>query len=180
MNLMPMPDTPKAPMNTARLMLRPLLPQEEDPFVQGIASKELRRMYGFPIDLPQTTARRIFRRFMTLSDAYGLVRNSDAVLVGFLLDVAPELPESMLRTLPPGGRTLAYAVFEPYQRQGYMKEALKAMIDRHRQAGTPYLHCGHFPGNEPSRQLLRSLGFTPHGCHALGGETILDEILPLS
>ena len=97
--------------------------------------------------------------------------------MGFLLDVAPELPEEMLRSLPEGGRTLAYATFPLYQRQGYMREALAALIEEHfHSKSTPYIHCGHFPFNEPSEKLLLSLGFTHYGQHALGKATIIDKI----
>ncbi len=163
-------------IETKRLVLRPLAPQDEEAFLRGIADDELRRMYGFPAELSEERARRIFARFSVLP-AYGLVRKTDSTLVGFLLDVAPELPEEMLRSLPEGGRTLAYAIFLLYQRQGYMREALAALIEEHfHSKSTPFIHCGHFPFNEPSEKLLLSLGFTPYGQHALGKAAIIDKI----
>ena len=131
-------------IETERLILRPLSPQDEEAFIRAIADDELRRMYGFPAELSEDTARRIL---------------------------------VMLRSLPEDGRTLAFATFPPYQRQGYMREALTVLMkDRFRANGVPYLHCGHFPGNEPSQRLLRALGFMAHGQHALGKATIIDEI----
>lgn len=163
-------------IETKRLILRPLASQDEEAFIRGIADDELRRMYGFPAELSEERARRIFARFSVLS-AYGLVRKTDSTLVGFLLDVAPELPEEMLRSLPEGGRTLAYATFPLYQWQGYMREALAALIEEHfHSKSTSFIHCGHFPFNEPSEKLLLSLGFTPYGEHALGKATIIDKI----
>jgi len=163
-------------IETKRLVLRPLAPQDKEAFIRGIADEELRRMYGFPAELSEERGRWIFARFSVLP-AYGLVRKTDSALVGFLLDVAPELPEEMLRSLPEGGRTLAYATFPLYQRQGYMREALAALIEEHfHSKSTPYIHCGHFPFNEPSEKLLLSLGFTPYGEHALGKATIIDKI----
>lgn len=163
-------------IETQRLILRPFAPQDEDAFIRGIADGELRRMYGFPAELSEERSRRIFARFSTLP-AYGLVRKADGALIGFLLDVAPELPEDMLHALPEGGRTLAYATFPPCQRQGYMREALTALIEGHfHSSSTPYIHCGHFPFNSPSEALLRSLGFTVYGQHALGTATVMDEI----
>ncbi len=164
-------------IETKRLMLRPLSPRDKDAFLVGISDDELRRLYGFPAELSEDTARQIFARFSSLPIAYGLVRKADEALVGFLLDVPSELPKAMLRSLPEGGRTLAYATFPPYQRQGYMQEALTALMeDRFHANDTPYLHCGHFPCNEPSQRLLRALGFVAHGQHALGKATIIDEI----
>ena len=37
-------------------------------------------------------------------------------MIGFLLDVDPELPEEISDGLPEKGHTLAYAVFPPWQR----------------------------------------------------------------
>ena len=99
-------------------------------------------------------------------------------MIGFLLDVDLELPEGDRPTLPEGGRTLAFASFRPYQRQGYMREALLAIIGRHLWAkDAPFLHAGHFPFNGPSRALLQALGFRPYGRHGLGSALIEDEIL---
>ena len=83
----------------------------------------------------------------------------------------------MLCTLPEGGRTLAFATFVPYQRQGYMGEAIRAIMERHCELkDVPYLHGGHFPFNEPSQRLLSGLGFTLYGQHTVGTKTVIDEI----
>ena len=164
-------------LRTNCLTLRPFSPQDEDAFILGIEDGELRRMYGFPGELSRDTARRIFEQFSSLHTALSLIRKADGILVGFLLDVPAELPESMLRTLPEGGRTLAFATFSPYQRQGYMREAIQAVMEQHiNSKDTPYLHGGHFPFNEPSQRLLAGLGFTLYGQHSAGILTILDEI----
>ena len=83
-------------IETTRLMLRPLSPRDEDAFLVGISDDELRRLYGFPAELSEDTARRIFAHFSSLPTAYGLVRKADEALVGFLLDVPSELPEDLL------------------------------------------------------------------------------------
>ena len=162
-------------METERLIVRHLSPEDEAAFLSGIGDRELRRMYGLPLELSEERARQIFQRFSALPAAYGLIRKADDALIGFLLDVPSELPEDMQHALPVGGRTMAYATFPPYQRQGYMGEALLSMIQRHA-ADAPYLHCGHFPFNIPSERLLLSLGFREYGQHASGKVTIIDKI----
>lgn len=167
-------------LQTERLTLRPFTPQDEVAFIVGIQDEELRRMYGFPAELSRDTARQIFKHFSNLSTALGLIRNEDKGLIGFLLDVPAELSEPMLGTLTEGGRTLAFATFAPYQRQGYMREAIQAVMEQHRKTKeAPYLHCGHFPFNEPSQRLLAALGFTPYGQHTVGTLNILDKIYML-
>ena len=135
-------------------------------------------MYGLPEEMPPETARRIFEQFSALPASYALERKADGAVAGFILDVAPELPEELLRGLPQGGRTLAYAVFPPFQRQGYMREALEAVIRSRFESKTPgFIHCGHFSWNVPSSRLLRSLGFSEYGRHSVRNETVIDEVL---
>ena len=167
-------------LHTERLTLRPFSPPDEDAFIIGIKDEKLRRMYGFPAELSKDTAHRIFAHFSELSTTLSLVRNTNGAMMGFLLDVPVELPEHMLRTLPEGGHTLAFATFAPYQRQGYMHEAVQAVMEQHgKTKDAPFLHCGHFPFNEPSRRLLAALGFTPCGQHTVGIYAIIDEICML-
>ena len=164
-------------LQTERLILSPFSPQDEDAFIAGIGDGELRQMYGFPAELSRDTASRIFAQFSSLSTALSLVRDEDGVLIGFLLDVPSELPEDMLRNLPEGGRTLAFATFVPYRRQGYMREAIAALMEQHGRAGdASYLHGGHFPFNRPSQRMLAELGFMPYGQHSVGTRTVIDEI----
>ena len=98
-------------------------------------------------------------------------------MVGFLLDVDVELPESIAETLEGKGRTLAFAVFPPYQRQGYMEETLNAYISHvFRDHAVRYIHCGHFADNEPSRRLLQKVGFQVYAKHRVRGRIIIDQI----
>ena len=167
-------------LQTKRLTLRPFSPSDEDAFIIGIGDRELRRMYGFPAELSKDTARRIFRQFSTLTTTFSLIRKADGILIGFLLDVPAELPEHILYTLPEGGRTLAFATFATFQRQGYMREAIQTVIEQHANArDASYLHGGHCPFNETSQRLLSGLGFTSYGQHTIGNVTILDEICML-
>ena len=97
-------------------------------------------------------------------------------MIGFLLEVDPELPEDLRKSLPGTGKTLAYAVFPAFQRKGYMLEALQAVIpELFRKA--EYIHCGHFEENTPSRELLRKLEFQEYASHQVRDRLIIDEIL---
>ena len=121
-----------------------------------------------------TTARKIFDRFLSMETAYSMIRINTGIMIGFLLDVLPELPECIASGLPNNGRTLAYSVFPVFQRQGYMEEALRAYISS---IEFEYIHCGHFPENTPSKNLLQKLGFHKWAQHQVGSKIIVDEIL---
>jgi RimJ/RimL family protein N-acetyltransferase len=163
-------------MESARLLIRRMEKGDEAAFVSGIADRALRIAYGFPPDMEDQMSSKIFERFSGLESSYSLIEKGTGKMIGFLLEVDPELPEDLRKGLPGTGKTLAYAVFPPYQRMGYMLETLQALIpELFRKA--EYIHCGHFEENIPSRELLRKLGFREHARHQVRDRLIIDEIL---
>ena len=164
-------------METGRLQISPMQESDETAFVNGIADRALRVAYGFPKDLDTVTACRIFRHFCELPGAYSMIERQSGNLIGFLLDVEPELPQSIAERLSGNGRTLAFAVFPTYQRHGYMEEALNAYIPfLFRDRSVAYIHCGHFTDNEPSSCLLQKMGFSAFAEHAVKDRIIVDRI----
>lgn len=165
-------------MESARLLIRPMEAADEDAFVSGIAGRALRTTYGFPAEMDDGTARQIFGHFCGLDYACSLFEKSSRRMIGFLLAVSPELPDDVRADLPEKGKTLAYAVYPPFQRRGYMAETLQAVIQQLFGTGTAdFVHCGHFEENIPSRELLHKLGFQEYGRHKSGDRLIIDEIL---
>ena len=165
-------------MESTRLLIRRMEKGDEASFVSGIADRALRIAYGFPADMDDAVSAKIFERFSGLNNSYSLVEKKTGTVIGFLLEVEPELPENLRTGLPEKGRTLAYAVFPTYQRKGYMLEVLQAVIpELFRKAEAEYIHCGHFEENVPSRELLRKLGFREYARHQSRDKLIIDEIL---
>ena len=158
------------------MLIRRMEKGDEAAFVSGIADRALRIAYGFPPDMEDRMSSRIFERFSGMEGSYSLIEKGSGKMIGFLLEVDPELPEDLRKDLPGTGKTLAYAVFPPYQRRGYMLETLQALIpELFRNA--EYIHCGHFEENIPSRELLRKLGFREYASHQVRDRLIIDEIL---
>ena len=165
-------------MESARLLIRPMEAADKNAFVSGIADKTLRTAYGFPAEMADDIASQIFQHFFGLNGTYTLAEKSSGEIIGFLLEVPPELPDEIRRGLPEKGKTLAYAVFPPFQRKGYMYEVLKAVIQQLFETGiADYIHCGHFTENISSRELLRRLGFQEYASHRAGSRLVIDEIL---
>ena len=163
-------------MESTRLLIRRIEKEDEASFVSGIADRALRIAYGFPADMDEALSAKIFERFAGLNNSYSLVEKTSGRMIGFLLEVEPELPDDLKAGLSGDGRTLAYAVFPAYQRKGYMLETLQALIpELFRKA--EYIHCGHFEENIPSRELLRKLGFREYASHQVRDRLIIDEIL---
>lgn len=165
-------------MESTRLLIRRMEKGDEASFVSGIADRALRIAYGFPADMEDAVSAKIFERFSGLNNSCSLVEKKTGTMIGFLLEVEPELPENLRTGLPERGRTLAYAVFPAYQRKGYMLETLQVVIPELFGNGeAEYIHCGHFEENLPSRELLRKLGFREYASHPGRDKLIIDEIL---
>ena len=165
-------------MESARLLIRRMEKEDEEAFVSGITDRKLRIAYGFPPEMEDAVSIKIFVHFSGLAGSWSLVEKDSGAMIGFLLDVEPELPEEIRNGLQGKGRTLAYAVFPPYQRKGYMMETLKAVIpELFRNEDLEYIHCGRFEENIPSRELLRKLGFREYASHQGRDRLIIDEIL---
>ena len=163
-------------VETERLVIRSMTDADEGAFTRGISDRDLRVMYGFPDEMDESFPIRIFRQFRGLRDAYALDEKETGEMAGFLLDVAPELPAEISAHLPGGGRTLAFAVYPPYRRRGYMREALREYIrNLFETTDAAFIHCGHFPENLPSEKLLRRLGFREFSRHTAGKKEIVDE-----
>ncbi len=165
-------------MITERLLIRPMMDSDEIAFIYGTADRSLRAAYGLPEDMDAATASKIFRRFRTLPGAYSIVDQHTGDMIGFLLEVDPELPAGIAEGLSGKGRTLAFAVFPPYQRQGYMEETLNAFIPQlFQNHETDYIHCGHFSDNEPSSSLLQKIGFQKFAEHTIKTRIVVDRMI---
>ena len=152
--------------------------ENENSFVNGIADRALRIAYGLPAEPDDAVSTKIFRHFCGLRIAFALTEKATGHMAGFLLDLNPELPDPVKTSLPAKGRTLAYAVFPAFQRQGHMLETLRLYIPYLFQTeGMGYIHCGHFTDNVPSRNLLVKLGFQEYARHTVKDRPIVDEIL---
>lgn len=163
-------------METGRLQIRLMADSDETSFISGISDRLLRNAYGFPPDMDGTVSQQVFRQFCKLENAYALIDKATGMMVGFLLDVNSELP--VKSGVPDKGRTLAFAVFPPFQRSGYMQEALKAYIAfLFLETETEYIHCGHFPENGACRKLLDKLAFQEYTSHRVANRVIMDKIL---
>ena len=164
-------------IKTAWLVIRPMADADEGAFIRGIGDRDLRVMYGFPDEMDESFPLRIFRQVRGLPGAYALEEKETGEMAGFLLDVAPELPEEISARLPGKSRTLAYAVYPDYQRRGYMRETLREYIRQlFKTTDTAFIHCGRFPENLPSEKLLRGLGFREFSRHTAGKKEIVDEV----
>lgn len=165
-------------IETERLIIRKIEKEDKDAFIEGISDVSLRRAYGIPVDANEKVSAEIFSNFSRLKKGYSIIKKGSDTMIGFLLDVDLELPIKTASELHGSGNTLAFAVFKPYQRQGYMTETLQAYIPYlFHDDDIGFIHCGHFSDNEPCRRLLQKLGYREFSRHTLNGRLIIDEVL---
>ena len=164
-------------MDHEDLSLKKLCAADLAAFRDGVADRDLKRMYGLGPDMDDEAVAAVFGRFCRLERSYS-IRDKKDRMIGFVLDVAPELPEPILSSLRGHGRTLAFAVFPAYQRRGCMEKTLRMYTERlFTELGADYVHCGCFDFNAASRNLLNKVGFAPLGERPVKNACIVDMIL---
>jgi ribosomal-protein-alanine N-acetyltransferase len=70
------------------------------------------------------------------------------------------------RDITPGAAEFGYAIYEPYRRRGFAREAALALMDwAHREHGVPCFVLTISADNLPSQSLAANLGFVRIGSH---------------
>ena len=160
-------------IQTERISITKMEPCDEKSFIEGISDQALRNGYGFPMEMDTEKSGRIFHRFCNMKNSYSLFEQENGDMIGFLLDVDLELPGEIADRISGNGRTIAYSIFVPFQRKGYMEEALRSYLQY---VNADFIHCGHFEFNEASKCLLHKIGFSESAKHHAGDKIIIDEI----
>lgn len=150
-------------LETDRLVLRKFREADFGDFCEFAMDEDMCRMMGRD-PMPDTSAARL--NFDWLKDqeerGYALVLKQTGRVIGNLtVGAVPGELASLPELAGKAGESLSFSISRHCRRQGLMREAVTAVIDRlFREEGMDYVHCGHFGFNLPSEQLQRKLGFT--------------------
>nr|WP_246237348.1 GNAT family protein [Halovulum dunhuangense] len=157
---------PRVLINTERLVLR--LPEMADhaPWVTLRRQSEAFLLPWEPERSGDQTSPRAFRnrvhwaaRAFEQERALALLltrRQDGALLGGITLD--------NIRKGPAQSGTVGYWIGQPHARQGYMREALEAVVHHaFREMGLSRIEAATLPENAPSRALLEKSGFKYEG-----------------
>ena len=146
-------------IETERLRLR--APREDDaPALLAIRNSDFVRRFNPMSVWDEKRMRGEIREEIENDSAYYIERKADGVLLGM---ISVEEDELRYRVR---AKSVSYYLGEAYTRQGYMKEALGAVLHG-LFADDPALEvisARVFRGNTASERLLLSLGFTCDGC----------------
>ncbi len=165
-------------LDTARLHLRPFCEADRAAWLDYFDDRELRRMMGYAIEMDEAALREDFAfRLQNPEGALALCLRDGGRVIGHICVSEASPP---VQADPVWGRrrgkSLSFALHRDFRRQGLMKEALRALIDRLflDDPALEFVNGGWFSFNAASAALHKSLGFTPEFTHLLerNGERI--------
>ncbi len=164
--------------DTPRLHIRSFCEADREAYLSYFDDPELRRMMGYAIEMDEAALRDDFAwRLQNPETVLALALKDSGCVIGHLCvsEASPPVQADPVWGRR-NGKSLSFALHRDYRRQGLMKEALKAVIDRlfADNAALEFVNGGWFSFNAASAALHRSLSFTPEFTHLLerNGERI--------
>ncbi len=174
-----------APVETARLRLRPFEETDFPDYFEYAVQKELQRLSGNPEVRTEAEAREVFDRYLPEKCGhppthFAIIFQSSGKVIGcFSIGFYPFLAtDNTLQNKR--GVSLSFVLNEDYQRRGLMTELLKRAFDfllfEH---DLDFVNCGYFEFNEGSRRLQEKVGMRPYMEHVYpeGSIRTLERIL---
>jgi RimJ/RimL family protein N-acetyltransferase/class 3 adenylate cyclase len=165
-----LPEEPPAPkkLETARLILRPPVPEDAEPLAPMYADPEVMRYLGDGRTLTPDETKRSVKRMIEgwNADGFGLfttVRKEDGVVIG-RVGLIVWNPETWQTTRAdaegPTELEVGYTIGKPFWGQGYATEAATAARDfALEELGAQRLIALIIHGNDASENVARKLGF---------------------
>lgn len=150
-------------LETKRLVLRPFCEADLEDFYRYASAPGVGECAGWPHHQNIETSQKILSLFIAEKKTFALVKKEDGHVIGSLgiECTAMPLPEKYDHLL---GRELGYVLSKDEWGQGYMSEAVAAVI--HYCFDTlelDFLTCGHFVWNLRSEKVMVKAGFLPLG-----------------
>ena len=150
-------------VETPRLLLRTVQPEDYSYFRSHLMDKEMDRMMcRYPTDTEED-ARLGFDWFLYREErAYAILLKETGTVIGNLVvyNRVPQIVADQPEVAGKTGRSLSFALSRSWQRKGLMTEAVRAVMDHlFLEENTDYINCGYLTHNLPSKAFQESLGF---------------------
>lgn len=141
-------------IETDRLLLRHFTERDAKEAHALFSDEEAMRMDGMypPLHHLEETEARI-ASWMSLENYLAIILKETGELLGYIA-INPDSEEEREDT-----RELGFALISKYRRHGYMKEAVKAVLEELSKLNIVYVWACCFKENVPSEGLIRSVGF---------------------
>ncbi len=165
-------------LTTARLHIRPYREADWAAYYDYFNDPELWHMMGYRLEMSEQDLRENFTwQLQNPEKVLAVALREDDRVIGHIVAGDPNPP--VLADPVWGrkkGKSFSFALHRDFRRQGLMKEALSAVIDRlfTEDETLEFVNSGWFSFNTASAALHRSLGMTPEFSHLLerNGERI--------
>ena len=162
-------------METPRLLLRHWNPLDLEDFLSFAADPEVMLASGATPAVTPAQGETAFRRALWDSGCYAIVLKETGRAIGKIKF------QKDIRRFQVNALSIGYELAKPYWGNGYMPEALRAMIQcAFERKNLDVLAIGHFAGNDRSRRVIEKCGFqyegTIHRAFQRGDGQIFDDV----
>ena len=145
-------------METPRLLLRHWNPLDLEDFLSFAADPEVMLASGATPAVTPAQGETAFRRALWDSGCYAIVLKETGRAIGKIKF------QKDIRRFQVNALSIGYELAKPYWGNGYMPEALRAMIQcAFERKNLDVLAIGHFAGNARSRRVIEKCGFQYEG-----------------
>ena len=145
-------------METPRLLLRHWREEDYQDFLAFASDPQVMLASGARPARTQEEGERFFRRALWDSGCYAIVLKETGHPIG-KIKFQRDIRRSGVKSL-----SIGYELAKPYWGQGYMTEALRAMVQYgFERKGLDVLAIGHFKENSRSRRVIEKCGFHYEG-----------------
>lgn len=145
-------------METPRLLLRHWNPMDLEDFLSFAADPEVMLASGATPAVTPAQGETAFRRALWDSGCYAIVLKETGRVIGKIKF------QKDIRRFQVNALSIGYELAKPYWGNGYMPEALRAMIQcAFERKNLDVLAIGHFAGNDRSRRVIEKCGFQYEG-----------------
>ena len=144
-------------METPRLLLRHWNPLDLEDFLSFAADPEVMLASGATPAVTPAQGETAFRRALWDSGCYAIVLKETGRAIGKIKF------QKDIRRFQVNALSIGYELAKPYWGNGYMPEALRAMIQCAFERKNLDVAIGHFAGNDRSRRVIEKCGFQYEG-----------------
>ena len=142
-------------METKRLLLRPVVPDDAAALHAFFCLPEEMRLLGLaPAHTTLAQSEALVARWAVDGQHHALLLRDSGTLIGYMA-IQPDSEENR-----PDTRELGFGLLPQWQHQGYMTEAIQALLDVFRKRGIRYVWACCFRENSASERLIRRCGFS--------------------
>ena len=148
-------------IETERLFLRPWQETEADILFKYASDPDIGPIAGWPPHTSVENSLEIIRTVFSAPETYAVVLKDTGEPVGSCGIMFADGLHSA--TMKPGEAEIGYWIGKPYWGQGFIPEAVKALLSRcFNELALDAVWCGYYEGNSKSKRVCEKSGFKFH------------------